>query len=205
MSLYREKLLPRLVDRACGSEGMERWRRRVTDGLAGTVVEIGFGSGLNMAAYPPEVTKVFAVEPAALGRKLAAPRIARSHVEVDHVGLHGESIALEDNSCDSALSTFTLCTIADVDQALSEVRRVLKPGGRFHYLEHGAAPDEPVARWQRRLEPAQKVLADGCHLTRDPTALVRAAGFEVERSESRYASGPKPWVYFTEGFAINPA
>lgn len=204
MSFYRERLLPRLVDRACGSEGMDRWRRRVTDGLSGTVIEIGFGSGLNMAAYPPDVTKVYAVEPAALGRELATPRIARSHVDVEHIGLRGESIPLEDDSCDGALSTFTLCTIAEVDQALAEVRRVLKPGGRFHYLEHGAAPDESVARWQRRLEPIQKFVADGCHLTRDPTGLVRVAGFEVERSESRYASGPKPWVFFTEGFAINP-
>lgn len=204
VSFYRDKLLPRLVDRACGSEGMDRWRRRVTDGLSGTVVEIGFGSGLNMPAYPREVTKVYAVEPAALGRKLAAPRIASSHVEVEHVGLRGESLPLDDNSCDGALSTFTLCTIPDVEQALDEVRRVLKPGGRFHYLEHGAAPDESIARWQRRLEPAQKFFADGCHLTRDPTELVRAAGFEVERSESRYAGGPKPWVFFTEGFATSP-
>lgn len=204
MSFYREKLLPRLVDRACGSKGMDRWRRRVTDGLYGTVVEIGFGSGLNMPAYPAEVEKVYAVEPAALGRRLAAPRIEQSHVEVEHVGLHGESLPLDDNSCDGALSTFTLCTIADVEQALQEVRRVLRPGGRFHYLEHGAAPDASVAKWQRRLEPAQKFFADGCHLTRDPTALVRAAGFEVQRAESRYAEGPKPWVFFTEGAARNP-
>jgi ubiquinone/menaquinone biosynthesis C-methylase UbiE len=183
---------------------MDRWRRRVTDGLSGTVVEIGFGSGLNVPAYPTEVTKVYAVEPAALGRKLAAPRIANSHVEVEHVGLRGESLPLDDDSCDGALSTFTLCTIPDVERALDEVRRVLKPGGRFHYLEHGAAPDESVARWQRRLEPTQKFFADGCHLTRDPTALVRAAGFDVVRSESRYAEGPKPWVFFTEGFAVNP-
>ncbi len=205
MSLYRDKLLPRLVDRACGSKGMERWRRRVTDGLEGTVVEIGFGSGLNMPVYPPEVTRVYAVEPASLGQKLAAPRIARSHVEVEHVGLHGESLPLEDDSCDGALSTFTLCTIPDVDAALAELRRVLRPGARFHYLEHGAAPDDAVARWQRRLEPAQKFFADGCHLTRDPTSMVRAAGFEIDRSDSRYADGPKPWVYFTEGFAINPS
>lgn len=205
MSFYREKLLPRLVDRACGSKGMDRWRRRVTDGLHGTVVEIGFGSGLNMPVYPPEVEKVYAVEPALLGRKLAEPRIADSHVEVEHVGLRGESLPLDEDSCDGALSTFTLCTIPDVEQALAELRRVLRPGGRFHYLEHGAAPDENIAKWQRRLEPAQKFFADGCHLTRDPTSMVRAAGFEVERSESRYADGPKPWVYFTEGFAISPS
>lgn len=184
---------------------MEKWRRRAAEGLTGTVVEIGFGSGLNMPVYPPEVTKVYAVEPAQLARRLAEERIDRSHVEVLHVGLHGEALPLEDDSCDGALSTFTLCTIPDVDSALSELRRVLRPGGRFHFLEHGLAPDAGVARWQRRLEPAQKLFADGCHLTRDPTGLVEAAGFEVERSTSRYAQGPRPWVYFTEGAAVNPA
>jgi SAM-dependent methyltransferase len=174
----------------------------VTAGLAGTVVEIGFGSGLNMPAYPPEVHVVYAVEPAATARRLAERRIADSPVRVEHISLSGESIPLEDGSCDGALSTFTLCTIPDVEVALAEVRRVLRPGGRFHFLEHGLSPDASIARWQRRLEPVQKRLADGCHLTRDPTVLVRAAGFEIERVESRYASGPKPWAWFTEGAAI---
>ena len=124
MSFYRQQLLPRLVDRACGSAGYDRWRREVTAGLAGTVVEIGFGSGLNMPAYPAAVTRVWAVEPASLGRKLAAARIADSHVHVEHVGLRGEALPLEDDSCDGALSTFTLCTIPDVERALAEVRRI---------------------------------------------------------------------------------
>jgi ubiquinone/menaquinone biosynthesis C-methylase UbiE len=168
------------------------------------VVEIGFGSGLNMPAYPPEVNLVYAVEPAATARRLAERRIAESPVSVEHIALRGESIPLEDGSCDGALSTFTLCTIPEVEVALAEVRRVLRPGGRFHFLEHGLSPDTSIARWQRRLEPLQKRLADGCHLTRDPTELVRAAGFEIERVESRYATGPKPWTWFTEGAAIKP-
>ena len=204
MSFYREKILPHLVDRACGSQGMVRWRERAVEGLSGTVVEIGFGSGLNVPVYPPEVETVFAVEPAELARRLAHERIQRSHADVKHVGLHGESLPLEVDSCDGALSTFTLCTIPDVETALGELRRVLRPGGRFNFLEHGLAPDDRVARWQRRFEPAQKILADGCHLTRDPTELVAAAGFEVQSSTSRYAQGPRPWVYFTEGVAVNP-
>lgn len=204
MGFYRERILPHLVDRACGTKGFERWRGRVTDGLSGTVVEVGFGSGLNMPHYPPEVELVYAVEPASMSRRLAEARVAASHVRVEHVGLQGESIPLEDDSCDGALSTFTLCTIPDVDRALAELRRVLRPGGRFHFLEHGRAPDDSVYRWQRRLEPAQKRFADGCHLTRDPVELVDAAGFRIERSESRYARGPKPWTYLTEGFAISP-
>ncbi|MCU0271395.1 MAG: class I SAM-dependent methyltransferase [Acidimicrobiales bacterium] len=204
MGFYREHVLPRLVDRACGTGELRRWRRQVTAGLSGTVVEIGFGSGLNMPAYPPEVHLVYAVEPAMTARRLAEERIAESHVHVEHIGLQGESIPLDDASCDGALSTFTLCTIPGVEAALAEVRRVLRPGGRFHFLEHGLSPDASVASWQRRLEPAQKLLADGCHLTRNPGDLVRAAGFEIERLESRYAQGPKPWTFLTEGAAINP-
>lgn len=204
MGLYREHILPRVVDRACGTADLRQWRERVVDGLAGTVVEIGFGSGLNVPLYPPAVTLVYAVEPALVARRLAEHRIAGSPVRVEHVGLHGESIPLPDASCDGALSTFTLCTIPDVARALAELRRVLRPGGRFHFLEHGGSPDAGVAAWQRRLEPIQKRLADGCHLTRDPAALVRAAGFEIVRSESRYGRGPKPWTWLTEGIAENP-
>ncbi len=176
----------------------------MTAGLFGTVVEIGFGSGLNMPAYPAEVTVVYAVEPAATARRLAEQRIADSAIHVEHIGLRGESIPLDDASCDGALSTFTLCTIPHVEQALAEVWRVLRPGGRFHFLEHGLSPDMKVARWQHRLEPFQKRLADGCHLTRQPADLVRDAGFTIERVESRYADGPKPWTWLTEGTAIKP-
>jgi ubiquinone/menaquinone biosynthesis C-methylase UbiE len=196
---YEDRILPRVIDKMCGAGDMGRWRRKATEGLAGTVVEIGFGSGLNVPEYPPEVELVHAVEPAALARRMAAPRIAASPVPVEHVGLDGQSIPLPDDSCDAALCTFTLCTIPGVEQALAEVRRVLKPGGRFHFLEHGLAPDAGVARWQHRLEPLQRRLAGGCHLTRDPVALVQAAGFEVDRVESRYAKGPKPWSWFTVG------
>jgi SAM-dependent methyltransferase len=151
------------------------------------------------------VELVYAVEPAATARRLAEERIAESPVHVEHVALRGESIPLDNSSCDGALSTFTLCTIPEVEVALAEVWRVLVPGGRFHFLEHGLSPDGPIAGWQHRLEPFQKRLADGCHLTRDPTELVRGAGFEIERVESRYASGPRPWSWFTEGVAIKPA
>jgi ubiquinone/menaquinone biosynthesis C-methylase UbiE len=204
MGFYRERLLPRIVDRACGTPELQAWRDQVADGLFGKVVEIGFGSGLNVAAYPPEIEIVYAVEPAEVARRLAEPRIEAGTVTVEHVGLDGQQIPLDDDSCDAALSTFTLCTIPDVVAALAELRRVVRPGGRFHFLEHGRSPDVKVATWQRRLEPVQKRLADGCHLTRDPAALVSEAGFELEQVSSRYASGPKPWVWFTEGVARNP-
>lgn len=204
MGVYRERILPHIIDRACGSPELTAWRAQVADGLEGRVVEIGFGSGLNMAAYPSAVTDVFAVEPAELARRLAEPRIAAASATVHHVGLDGQRIPLDDRSCDGALCTFTLCTIPDAGIALAELRRVLKPGARFHFLEHGLAPDVRVATWQRRLEPVQRRIADGCHLTRDPAAMVAEAGFRLDRTSSRYARGPKPWSWFTEGFAANP-
>jgi ubiquinone/menaquinone biosynthesis C-methylase UbiE len=201
MGVYREFVLPRLIDRLCGSRAMVRWRERVTEGLVGQVVEIGFGSGLNLEFLPPEVTGVFAVEPSATAMKLALKREADVSVRVVHVGLDGGSIALADESCDSALCTFTLCTVADPTKVLGEIHRVLRPGASLHFLEHGIAPDPSVARWQRRLDPWEQRLADGCHLTRDPRSLVRDAGFTIESIEQRYARGPKPWSYFTLGRA----
>ena len=204
MGFYREQVLPRLVDRACGSSGLRRWRATVTEGLVGRVVEIGFGSGLNVDFYPPNVELVLAVEPAAVARKLADKRVTQSGVAVEHIGLDGQSIPLDDDSCDSALSTFTLCTIPDAPQALAELRRVMRPGARVHFLEHGLAPDPGIAAWQRRLEPWQRRLADGCHLTREPVVLLRESGFTIDHVEERYAKGPKPWSWFSAGIATNP-
>lgn len=203
MGFYREQVLPRVIDRACGTAAVQPWRAQVTEGLVGRVVEIGFGSGLNIGHYPSEVTQVLAVEPAMVARKLAAKRIEPGGVNVEHVGLDGQAIPLADASCDSALSTFTLCTVPDPAKVLSELRRVLRPQGRLHFLEHGLSPDESVARWQRRLDPWQSRFADGCHLTRDAVTLVSGAGFNVERAERRYAKGPRPWSWFTVGVAVN--
>lgn len=204
MGTYRERILPRLVEVACGGAQMERWRARVTEGLHGRVVEIGFGSGLNVPVYPAEVTEVLAVEPALVARERAADRIAASHARVRHIGLDGQRLPLEDDSCDGALSTFTLCTIPDVEAALAELARVLKPGAPLHVLEHGLAPDEGVVRWQQRLEPIQRRVADGCHLTRDPVALLEGAGFTVAEHRSGYAKGPKPYTYITTAKATAP-
>jgi len=204
VGLYREQVLPRVVDLLCGNAEIGQWRAQVTEGLVGRVVEIGFGSGLNARHYPPEVEVVLAVEPAAVARRLGAKRMARAGVAVTHVGLDGQAIALDDTSCDSALSTFTLCTVPDPAAVLLELRRVLRPGGRVHFLEHGIAPDPNVARWQHRLDPWQRRLAGGCHLTRSASVLVGEAGFVVERDEQRYARGPKPWSWFTLGVAASP-
>jgi ubiquinone/menaquinone biosynthesis C-methylase UbiE len=204
VGVYREQVLPRLVDRMCGAAGFEPWRARAAEGLSGTVVEVGFGSGLNVPHYPPGVDAVLAVEPAPAGRRLARRRIEATPVHIEHVGLDGQQIPLGEATCDAALFTFTLCTLPDPAQALSEARRVLRPGGTVHFLEHGLSPEPAVAKWQRRLEPFQRRLADGCHLTRDTTSLVEQAGFVIQRSEQRYARGPKPWSWMTVGAAVKP-
>ncbi|HXX90531.1 MAG TPA: class I SAM-dependent methyltransferase [Acidimicrobiales bacterium] len=205
MGFYREQVLPHLVDRVCGAKGMRGFRQEVTAGLTGRVVEIGFGSGLNAEHYPPTVEVVLAVEPAAVARRIAAKRVAEAGVQVEHVGLDGQAIPLADASCDDALSTFTLCTVPDPAKVLAELRRVMRPGARLHFLEHGLSPDAGVALWQHRIDPWQRRLADGCHLTRDAATLVADAGFTLEQVEQRYAKGPKPWSWFTVGVARNPA
>lgn len=204
MGVYRDQLLPRFIDKACSSEGVGKWRARCLEGISGTVVEPGFGSGTNLPYYPPDVTKVFAVDPATLGQKLAAERLAASHVDVEFVGLDGQQLPLADNSCDAGVLTFTLCTIPDPMVALAELRRVIKPGGALHFCEHGLAPTEKMQKLQYRIDPVQRRLFDGCHVSRDHRALLESAGFEIEWFDADFADGPKPWSYFYVGKALNP-
>ena len=196
--MWTEHVVPRLADRTLRGHEIGELRALTCQGLHGKVLEIGFGSGLNVRWYPPEVTAVSAVEPSDLGWRLSERRRQRTTVPIERTGLDGERLAEPDASFDSVLSTFTLCTIPDAAAALAEVRRVLRPGGTFHVLEHGLAPDPGVVRWQHRLQPFQKRIAGGCHLTRDVPALVRAAGFTVVEEDSAYLPGPglsRPWAY----------
>jgi ubiquinone/menaquinone biosynthesis C-methylase UbiE len=205
MGLYGEHVLPRIIDFACGLKTVHPLRSRVCDGLAGEVVEIGFGSGLNVPFYPASVTRVAAVEPADVAWKLAAERVRDTHVPVERAGLDGQSLPFADDSFDAALSTWTMCTIPDVEVALRELRRVLKPGARLHFVEHGLAPDEPVRRWQHRLEPMQKRLFGGCHLTRPVVDLLTAAGFTIAELDVFYEDGtPKPLGADSLGVAESP-
>ena len=205
MGLWANQVVPRIVDVALRGDDVSKLRRRCMEGLEGVVVEPGFGSGLNVPHYPAEVTKVFAVDPSELGQKLAAKRVAASSVDIEPVGLNGELLPLDDDSCDAGLLTFTLCTIPDHMAALAELRRVIRPGGTLHFLEHGLSEDASVQRWQHRLTPMQKRLADGCHLNRSIVDDIEAAGFDVEWSDARYVGHPKPASWFTVGRALNSA
>jgi SAM-dependent methyltransferase len=203
MGIYGDQVLPRLQDKVMGRKPNREVRARVCAGLSGDVVEIGFGTGLNTRYYPPDVTRVLAIEPSAICMRIAEPRIARSSVPVESAGLTGEHLDLESDSYDAVLSTWTLCTIPNLAAALSEIRRVLKPGAALHFVEHGHAPDRKVERWQRRIEPMNKRLAGGCHLTRKIPDLIEQAGFVVEQLETYYFEGePKPFGYTFEGRAV---
>lgn len=183
MGIYGERVLPRLIDVALGKQ-FDGTRAQVCAGLAGEVVEVGFGSGRNVAHYPSAVTRVYAVEPAVGGRKLAANRIAASPVPVTFIGLDGQDLPLADESVDHALVTWTLCTIPDVDLALHEIHRVLRPGGALHFVEHGRSPRPRVATWQDRLTPAWGKVTGGCHLNRHTPDLLTASGFTLTQLQT---------------------
>jgi SAM-dependent methyltransferase len=198
--MWREQVLPRLTDLVLRGHEVGDLRGDACTGLRGRVLEIGFGSGLNVRWYPREVTEVHAVEPSDVAWRMSERRRARTDIPIHRTGLEGERVDADDASYDAVLVTFTLCSIPAVDRALAEARRVLKPGAGLHFLEHGIAPDAGVARWQRRLDPVEKVVAGGCHLTRDPEDLVTGAGFRLGTVRHAYLSGPRairPWGYLS--------
>jgi ubiquinone/menaquinone biosynthesis C-methylase UbiE len=201
MGLWSDRVVPRLVDRALRTPEVNARRARTLTGLSGEVLEVGFGSGLNLPFYPAEVERVLAVEPSDLAWQLAGPRIGKASPVVERVGLEGARLPVPDTSVDAVVSTFTLCTIPDVGTALAEVRRVLRPGGRLHFLEHGRAPEESVRRWQARLQPLQSRMVGGCRLDRRIDELVAAAGLQIVELTTEYGDGPKPLSYLYRGRA----
>ncbi|HEX6248978.1 MAG TPA: class I SAM-dependent methyltransferase [Nocardioidaceae bacterium] len=193
MGWWDAQVVPRVTDLLLGVGQVHRLRAEVCEGLAGEVLEVGFGSGLNVEHYPAAVSRVAAVEPSDVAWRIAeGEHLHRAGLPVVRAGLDGQVLDLPDGSMDSALSTFTLCTIPDLDAALREVRRVLRPGGRLHFLEHGLAPDPDVARWQRRLTPLQRRVGAGCHLDRPIADAVAGAGLAVEELRTFYVAEAVP-------------
>ncbi|MEO2163335.1 MAG: class I SAM-dependent methyltransferase [bacterium] len=201
MGFYRSQVLPRCMALAMGNEGLGEHRERAFGALSGRVLELGFGSGLNLPYYPPEVTTVLAVEPALVNRKLARKRIDASPIPVEWVGLNGESLPVESGSVDAVTSSWTLCSINGLAAALAEVRRVLKPEGCLHFVEHGLAPDPSVRRWQARLNPLQRFCFGGCSLDLPIDLCLEKAGFEITELKTDYIPGLKIQSFLYEGVA----
>jgi ubiquinone/menaquinone biosynthesis C-methylase UbiE len=202
MSFYERRILPYLLNIAMDTKGTREQRQRSLSDVSGAVLEIGFGSGHNLPYYPATVTKVVAVDPSHTSAHLARKRIAAASFPVEFVGLSAERLPVADASFDSVVSTFTLCTVPDVGAALTEMRRALKPEGRFYFVEHGRADDPRVARWQDRLNGIEQRVFGGCHLNRNISALITAAGFEIERLEHGYLQGaPKFGGFLYRGVA----
>jgi SAM-dependent methyltransferase len=202
---YGRQIVPRMMRVMCGPKATAALRQRVCAGLAGDVVEIGFGSASNVPHYPSAVTRVDAVEPSDVAWRLGQPQLSADGIPVERTGFDAQALPYVDNRFDAAVSTWTLCTIPDVDAALAELRRVLKPNGALHFVEHGLAPDDRVRVWQRRLEPLQKRLVGGCRLTRPVTELLRQAGFVlVDVDEFYHAGEPKIVGAYSLGVAFSP-
>ena len=192
MGLYERYCLPHLINMACGTKPIRKQREKVVPLAKGQVLEIGMGSGLNIPYYDHrQVEKVYGLEPSTGMRKKAEKNLSRAPFEIEWLDLPGEEIPLPDESVDTVLLTYTLCTIPDWQTALQQMRRVLKPGATLVFCEHGEAPDESVRTWQRRVNPTWGRIAGGCHLNRPIPQLLQQGGFEIETLDTMYLPGPR--------------
>lgn len=205
MGLWDRYVVPALISKACATKPIMKQREKVVPKATGNVLELGCGSGTNFGFYNRStVSRLFALEPAPgmVKRARSTAEALSFQDQIEFLETGAEAVPLEDNSIDTAVITFVLCTIPDWEKSLSEVRRVLKPGGQVLFSEHGLAPDEPVAKWQRRIEPVWKPLAGGCHLTRDISSLFTRSGFRLDQTETMYLpSTPKVAGFVSWGSA----
>lgn len=198
---YDAHVLPRVIDLVCGLPTFERGRQGLLPEASGRVLEIGMGTGRNLPYYQPErLTCLCGLDPGLHPK--ASQRARAAGLAVDLMPLSAERIPKQDHSFDCVVSTYTLCTIPAIEAALKEVHRVLAPGGRLLFLEHGAAPDRTVRRWQDRITPYWKTIAGGCHLNREMPALLEAAGFRIGRLTQGYHPGPRLLTYLSTGVAF---
>ena len=201
MGFYSDVILPRLCDLAMRNKLLLPIRERVIGAAEGRVLEIGVGSGLNLPFYRPPVRQVLALEPAARLVTMAQNASRGTIMPVSLLKASAEAIPLEDHCVDTIVTTWTMCSIPHADAALAEIWRVLRPGGKLLFVEHGRAPDESVRRWQDWLTPAWRAIAGGCHLNRPISSMIEGAGFRIDRIETGYIPGPRPMTYMYEGSA----
>ncbi len=201
MGFYSDIILPRLCDLAMRNKQLVPFRQRVIGAADGRVLEIGIGSGLNLPFYRPAVTEILALEPAPRLVAMARGAPRASAIPITFLEASAETIPLDDHSVDTVVTTWTLCSIPQADTALAEMRRVLRPGGRLLFVEHGRAPDDSVRRWQDRLTPVWRSFSGGCHLNRPISSMIEGAGFRMDRIETGYIPGPRPMTFMYEGSA----
>lgn len=202
MGLYSKHILPLCLDKACGIGPITKQREKVVPFAEGVVLEIGIGSGQNLPHYNPgKVSKIIGVDPDEHIWKRSSARRAACPIDIERIGLSGEDIPLEKNTADSVVVTYSLCTIPDPVKALHEMKRILKPGGKIIFTEHGKAPDAKVHKWQNRIDPLWKKIAGGCHSGRNIPELFRQADLKFESLEQMYIPGPKVLSYNFWGVA----
>jgi ubiquinone/menaquinone biosynthesis C-methylase UbiE len=202
MGLYDTHILPRLINVACGGGDIERQRRKVVPHATGRVLEVGMGPALNLPFYDrSKVELIWGLEPNQGMRKLADERIESSGLDVRWLDLPGEEIPLEDHSVDTVVLTYTLCSITGWEQALGQMRRVLRPGGVMLFSEHGESPEQSVRTWQHRIDPMWTRVAGGCHITRRIPELIEHTGFTIDELDAGYLPGPKIGSYHYWGRA----
>jgi ubiquinone/menaquinone biosynthesis C-methylase UbiE len=205
MGFYRTWFFPRLLDCVMRQQQLLPFRERIAQGAEGRVLDVGVGSGLNLALYGPNVRQVCGVDPSSELLRFAGERARGLPFPVELMRGVGEALPFGDHSFDTVVLTFTLCTIPEPAKALAEMRRVLAPGGRMLFAEHGRAPEPNVARWQDRLTPLWKRIGGGCHLNRKPDALVQEAGFRIAMLHAGYLKGPRTMAFVYEGAALRDA
>ena len=201
MGFYSSWLFPRLLDRIMRQQQMLPFRQRIGEAASGRVLDVGIGSGLNLPFYGRQTERVFGIDPSSELLRFAEERARMTSTPVELLRGSGEALPIDDKSIDTVVVTFTLCTVANAATVLAEMRRVLRPGGRLLFAEHGRAPEAGVARWQDRLTPVWRRVAGGCHLNRKPDDLIRSAGFRLDSLETGYLKGPRPMVFLYAGSA----
>lgn len=201
MGFYSDVILPKLCDFAMRNKQLVPFRERVIGAAEGRVLEIGAGSGLNLPFYRPPAREVLALEPAPRLVTMARGASRGASIPVSLLEASAEAIPLGDHSVDTIVTTWTMCSIPHATTALAEMRRVLRPGGKLLFVEHGRSPDEGVRRWQDRLTPAWRRISGGCHLNRPIRSMIEDAGFRIDRIETGYMPGPKPMTFMYEGSA----